>query len=155
MFNPSVWVIVVVAKRLVRFTKIWFFSISQSRKLSFSFLINGGILSVAHFCFCFHSTLIWLFLFANALRKVRRLVFGLVFVLFSTLTILNLFFRGLFNIYRRSVGLIGFLEGLSIDFCFQHFELRVWRTDIYCSNLQLAIETIKVDIKKYRGLPAY
>lgn len=61
-----------------------------------------------------------------------------------------IFFRGLFNIYRRSVGLIGFFEGLSIDF-FQHFELRVWRTDIYCSNLQLAIETFKVDIKKYRA----
>lgn len=97
IFNPSVWVIV-VAKRLVRLTKIRFFNFSE-QKIEF-LLINGGILSVAHFCF--RSTLIWLFLFANALRKVRRLVLGLfIFVFYSNDS--EFIFRGLFNTYQRSV----------------------------------------------------
>lgn len=144
--------IVVVAKRLVRFTKIRFFNFSE-QKIEFLFCSMVGYL-VWHIFFSFNSNLT--IFVRKCTEKSSQTGFWACFCfVFSTLTIPNLLFRGLFNIYRRSVGLIGFLEGLSIDFCFQHFELRVWRTDIYCSNLQLAIETIKFDIKKYRGFPAY
>lgn len=100
IFNPSVWVIV-VAKRLVRLTKIRFFNFSET-KIEF-LLINGGILSVAHFCF--RSTLIWL-LFRKCTEKSSQTGLGLfIFVFYAN--DFEFIFPWSFQ-HLSTIGLIGF-----------------------------------------------
>lgn len=146
----------IVAKRLVRFTKIRFVFVLfdfPKQKIDFFFVYSMVGYLVWHISFSFNSNLT-IFSQMHWEKFADWFWALLLYFFFYSNDSEFLFFSWSFqHLATVSVGLIGFWRLIDRFLFFNTSRAnRLWRTDIYGSNLQLTIETFKVDIKKLRGV---